>query len=162
MTTLAQTSLLFHGTVILLGSMLTGFPLAIAAANGWPPEAIHAWAVTHASLASSGILLIAIGAAAHRLAFSPRQAAWFGWTMLSSVYLLCAGLVVSAVTGMHGLTPDGPLFNRFLHVCNDLGVLGALVAGVLLVRAAHAAMSAERSPVETHKCGDPLLEAHPR
>ena len=140
MTKHAQLNLLFHGTVILFGSMLTGFPLAVAAADGASPEMIRAWVVAHSSLASTGILLIAIGAAAHHLAFSPRQAALFSWTMLSSAYLLCAGLIVSAMTGMRGLSLEGPPLNAVLYVCNGVGVLGALVAGVVLVRVAHAAV----------------------
>ena len=142
MTKHAQMNLLFHGAVILFASMLTGFPLGVAAANGWPPEAIHAWAVTHASFASSGIMLIAIGAAAHHLVFSPRQATLFSSTLLPSVYLLCAGLVVSAITGQRGLTATGPALNVVLHVCNVLGVLGALVAGVLLLRGAYGSVRA--------------------
>ena len=151
MTKHAQTTLFFHGTVILLGSMLTGFPLAVAAADGWPPEAIHAWTVTHSSLASSGILLIAIAAAADHLVFSPRQAALFSRTLLSSVYLLCVGLVVSASTGMRGLAPVGPPLNLFLHACNVLGVLGALVGGVLLVRGAYASLHAPAAIGESRR-----------
>ena len=151
MTRQAQKNLLFHGALILLGSMLTGFPLAVAAGSGWPPEVIRAWVVTHASLASSGILLIAISAAARDLKLSTRQATLFSWTMLPSVYLLCVGLVVTAVTGMRGLTPDGPALNRVLHVCNDVGVLGALVAGVVLVRGAYAGVQAERGAAEVER-----------
>lgn len=142
MTKHAQMNLLFHGTVILLASMLTGVPLAVAHADGWPPEAIRAWTVTHSSLVSTGILLIALGAAAHHLVLSSRQASLFAWTLLPSVYLLCVGLVVTAVTGQRGLTPTGPALNVVLHVCNVLGVLGALVAGVLLVRAAYGSVRA--------------------
>jgi hypothetical protein len=145
MTRHAQMNLLFHGTVILFASMLTGVPLGIAHADGWPPEAIHAWAVTHSSLVSTGILLIAVGAAAHHLAFSSRQARLFSATLLPSVYLLCAGLVVSAVTGQRGLAPTGPVLNVVLHVCNVVGVLGALIAGVLLVRAAYGSVRAHAS-----------------
>src|SRR5262245_41727268 len=145
MTKHTQMNLLFHGTVILFASMLTGVPLAVAHADGWPPEAIRAWAVTHSSLVSTAILLIAVGAAAHHLAFSSRQAKLFSWTMLPSAYLLCAGLVVSAVTGQRGLAPTGPVLNVVLHIGNVVGVLGALIAGVLLVRGAYGSVRAHAS-----------------
>ena len=106
--------------------------------------------MTHSSLVSTGILLIAVGAAAHHLAFSSRQARLFSATLLPSVYLLCAGLVVSAVTGQRGLTPTGPVLNVVLHVCNVVGVLGALIAGVLLVRAAYGSVRARQRPGRWH------------
>ena len=160
MTKHAQMNLLFHGTVILFASMLTGVPLGVAHANGWPPEVIRAWAVTHSSLVSTGILLIAVGAAAHHLAFSARGARLFSATLLSSAYLLCAGLVVSAVTGQRGLTPTGPALNVVLHVCNMLGVLGALIAGVLLVRAAYGSVRAPASAPLDAPIGAQRTPAH--
>jgi hypothetical protein len=160
MTKYAQMNLLFHGTVILLASMLTGLPLAVAVADGWPPEAIRAWAVTHSSLASSGILLIAIGAAAHHLVFSPRQATFVSWTLLPSVYLLCVGLVVSAVSGQRGLTPNGPALNVVLHSCNVLGVLGGLLAGGMLVRGAFGSVRAHSAARLGGALGAPESPAH--
>jgi len=160
MTKHAQIRMLFHGTVILLGSMLAGFPLAVVAGNGSSPEVIHAWVVTHASFVSSAILLIAIGAAARHLVLSPRQATLFSWTMLGSVYLLCTGLIFSAITGLRGLTPDGPPLNVALHVCNIIGVLGALVANVLLVRGAYASLRAEAPTVASPSRQDERLALH--
>lgn len=160
MTRHAQMSLLFHGTVILLGGMLTGIPLAVVAGDGSSPEVVHAWVVTHASFASSAILLIAIGAAARHLVLSPRQATLLSWTMLGSVYLLCAGLVFSAITGLRGLTPDGPPLNVVLHVSNAGGVLGALVAGVLLMRGAYASLRAEAPTAASPGRADERLALH--
>jgi hypothetical protein len=143
MSTRAQVRLLFHGAMVLLGGMLSGLPLAVAIVDGWGPDAVRAWAVTHSSLVSAGILLIALGAAGDHLAVSARTAALFVQTMVGSTYVLCVGLVVSAATGMRGLTPGGTALNTVLHVANVVGVLGALIAGVLLVRGAAAALRRE-------------------
>ena len=144
----AQRQMVFHGAVVLLGGMLTGLPLAVAIADDWGREAIRAWAVTHSSLAAAGIGLIAIGAALRHLQFGSRQLAAFVSAMVAANYLLCLGLVVSAMTGERGLTASGPALNMLLHVSNLVGVLGALLAGVLLVRGAYAGLHAHsRTPI---------------
>jgi len=142
MSTHAQRQFIFHGAVILLAGMLAGFPLAAAIADDWGVQDIHAWAVTHTSLVCACILLIAIGAAARHLALTDRQSRLLPRTLLFSVYALCAGLVVSAVIGHRGLAPDGSVLNLALYVANIAGVSGALFAGILLVRGAHAALRA--------------------
>ena len=144
MTTRAQMQFLFHGAVILLGGMLTGFPLAVAIAGDRGAQEIHAWAVTHASLVSTGVLLIAIGAAARHLALAERESRLFSWTSLSSAYALCVGLVVTAISGNRGLAPEGSALNLALFVANVTAVFGLLAAGVLLVRGAYAALRAAR------------------
>jgi hypothetical protein len=67
--------------------------------------------------------------------------------MVGSTYVLCVGLVVSATTGMRGLTPGGTALNTVLHIANVVGVLGALVAGVLLVHGAASALRRESRPL---------------
>jgi hypothetical protein len=153
-----RAQLLFHGTVILLGGMLTGLPLGVAIADGARPETIHLWAVTHASLVSAGILLIALGAAARHFVLAARQAVVLLWTFVGANYILCLGLVVTAVTGHRGLEPAGPALNVFLHAGNVAGALGALVAGVLLVRGAYGGLSAA---ARSHLPADTVLESPP-
>ncbi len=138
----AQRQMVFHGAVVLLGGMLTGLPLAVAIADDWGRDAVRAWAVTHSSLAAAGIGLIAIGAALRHLQFGERQLAVFVSAMVAANYLLCLGLVVSATTGERGLTASGPALNVVLHVTNVVGVLGALLAGALLVHGAYAGLRA--------------------
>jgi len=41
--------------------------------------------------------------------------------------------------------------NRVLHVCNEVGVLGALVAGIVLVRGAYASVRAEGGTAEAER-----------
>lgn len=143
MSTRAQVQLVFHGAIVLLGGMLTGLPLAVAIVDDWGHEAVRAWAVTHASLVSAGILLIALGAAGRQLALSTGKTALLVQTMVGSTYVLCVGLVVAAATGLRGLTPGGAVLNTMLHVANVVGVLGALVAGALLVHGAAVALRRE-------------------
>jgi hypothetical protein len=144
MNTRAQMQFLFHGAVILLGGMLTGFPLAMAIAGERGAQEVHAWAVTHTSLVSTGILLIAIGAAARHLALAERESRLLSWTSLASAYALCIGLIVTAISGNRGLAPEGSALNLALFVANLTAVLGLLAAGVLLVRGAYAALRAAR------------------
>lgn len=136
----AQRQMVFHGAVVLFGGMLTGLPLAVAIVDDWGHEAIRAWAVTHSSLVAAGIALIAIGAALRHLVIAERQLALFVSAMVGANYVLCLGLVVSAATGERGLTAAGPALNVILHVANVIGVLGALLAGALLVRGAYAGL----------------------
>jgi hypothetical protein len=63
--------------------------------------------------------------------------------MVGSTYVLCVGLVVSAATGLRGLMPGGAALNTLLHIANVVGVLGALVAGVILVHGAAVALRRE-------------------
>src|SRR5215468_10163953 len=129
----AQLQLLFHGAVIVFASMLSGIPLAVAIAGDRGAQEVHAWSVTHTSLVSTGILLIAIAAAARHLVLTDSAARLFARTLLFSVFALSIGLVVTALSGQRGLTPQAPLLNTLLYAVNVVGVLGALCAGVLLV-----------------------------
>jgi hypothetical protein len=148
MSTHMQRQFVFHGAVILLGGMLTGFPLAVAIARDYGAQVVHAWAVTHTSLVGAGILLIALGAAVGHLALTDRQFRVLLQTLLFSVYALCVGLVVSAVSGHRGLAPDGSVLNLALSLANFAGVFGALFAGALLVRGAYAALHGPARSVE--------------
>jgi hypothetical protein len=149
MTKRAQMQLFFHGSIILLGAILSGLPLAIAIVKDWGAGAIHAWAVTHASLASASIMLIAVGAAARHLVLPDWESRLLLWTLLGSTYALCIGLVVTAISGDRGMEPVGSTLNLALYAMNVAGVLGALGAGALLVRGAYAALREEaRSTVE--------------
>src|SRR5262245_19489021 len=140
MTTRAQMQFLFHGAVILLGGMLTGFPLAVAIASDRGAQEVHGWAVAHTSLTGTGILLIAIAAAARHLVLGDWEARWFSRTLLGSAYALCVGLVVTATSGNRGLGPEGPVLNLALYVVNVAGVFGALAGGIMLVRGAYGAL----------------------
>ena len=146
MTERLQMQVLFHGTVLVLAAMLSGVPLAAAIVDDAGREVIHAWGVTHASLASAGILLIAIAGVARQLVLPGRQGGLFTWTLVLSTYALCMGLVVSAASGHRGMTLAGPALNVVLYGLNIAGVLGALGAGVLLARGARGALRAAPRP----------------
>jgi hypothetical protein len=148
MSTHTQRQFVFHGAVILLGGMLAGFPLAVAIARNYGAQDVHAWAVTHTSLVGAGILLIAIGAAMRQLALTDRQSRLLPHALLFSVYALCVGLVVSAITGHRGMAPDGSTLNLALCMTNVAGVVGALFAGVLLVRGSYTALHGVARAVE--------------
>ena len=154
MTERAQMRVLFHGTILVLGAMLSGVPLAVAIVDDAGRDVIHAWGVTHASLVSAGILLIAIGGVARYLVLPGREAGLFSSTLLASTYALCLGLVISAASGHRGMIPTGPALNLALYALNIAGVLGALCAGVLLVRGAHgglrAAPRSDDAPLTVH------------
>jgi hypothetical protein len=160
MTIRAQIRLILHGAIVLLGGMLSGVPLAVAIVDDWGRDAVRAWAVTHSSLVSAGVLLLALGAAGSHLVLAPGRASLLVRAMVGSTYVLCVGLVVSAATGLRGLTPGGAALNTVLHIANVVGVLGALVAGVVLVHGAVAALRREtRSPSAIGALGQ---EAAPR
>ena len=145
MTTRAQGQVVFHGTIVLFGGMLAGVPLAAAIVDGRGADAIHAWAVTHSSLVAAGILLLAIGGAGRLLSLGTRESTVLTATLVPSTYALSVGLVVTAATGHRGLGPAGPALNVILYAVNVAAVLGAFVAGVLLIRGAYRVWHAERS-----------------
>ncbi len=150
MTRHTQAQMLFHGTLVLLGGLLAGLPLAGAIIDGRGPETIHAWAVTHSSLIAAGILLLVVGAAGRHLSLPARGSALLAGTLLPSTYALSVGLVVTAVAGHRGLTASGPALNVLLYVGNVAGALGVLLAGALLVRGAYGAWRAETASAARH------------
>lgn len=140
MDTRSQAQLVLHGTIVLVGGMLTGLPLGVVIAHGGSSDTIRAWAVAHGSLTSAGVMLIALGAAARHVVLAGREAAVLRRTLLPSTYILTIGLVVGATAGVRGVRPEAPALNFLLYVANLVGVIGALIAGVLLVHGARAGL----------------------
>ncbi len=127
------THLVFHGSVVLLASLLFGAPYARAIKRQADAQVIHSWRVAHQSLAIGALLLFAL-AAMQPLIDAP------GWAMTTmnllmvvSAYAFTVSTPLAAITRDRGLQSGSLGLARWVYVGNMLGALTSLLGAVLLL-----------------------------
>ena len=135
-----QTLLVLHGAVVLFVGNLFGFPLGFAIADGASAEVVRAWQAAHSAVTAGGVMLIAIGAAAHYIALGPRAASWLVWSLMALGYGAIVGLGLGAAAGARGFLPTGPALNLIAFVGNLAVMSGSLVGIALVIHGAYAAL----------------------
>jgi hypothetical protein len=130
---MTATHLVFHGSVVLLASLLFGAPYARAIKRGADAQVINSWRVAHQSLAMGALLLFAL-AAIHPLIDAP---AWAMTTMnllmVVSAYAFTVSTPLAAITRDRGLQSGSVGLARWVYVGNMLGALTSLLGAMLLM-----------------------------
>jgi hypothetical protein len=136
---LARARLVFHGAIVLLLSMLTGFPLFMAAQRG-DQDVVQFWRGVHVGLSVVALWSIATGAALQHLVLDDRRIRVLAWSVICSNYAIGVSILIRAIVGPSHLdaaaAPIAWLSNRL----RDLSAVAALVAGLITVRGGYFAV----------------------
>jgi len=149
MSSLGQARLVFHGAVVLLLSLLCGFPLFLALQQGWSDEAIRFWRSAHLGLSVVGIWSIATGAALGFLVLDERRIAILAWSVIVSNYTISVAILIRAVALHLGIAVLGSPFAQIVALCRNASAATGLVAVLVTVRGGAQAVRA----VKRHLAG---------
>jgi len=137
-----QMQILFHGAVVLFIGLLFGMPFGIAVSRGWSEELVGSWHVAHSGTVAIGVMLIAIGAALHRMVLRQSAASLLVWSLVASAYGFTFGFLVRGIAGVRGFQPSGSPVNLAAFVGNMVGVGGSLLGIALVIYGTCAALKA--------------------
>lgn len=122
-----QRHILLHGLIVFLAGLLCGVPFGRAVTHGWGDEAVRAWRLAHFSLVVGGVWLMAVAASSSLLVLSHRGMALLRYSAVTAGYGFTVALVVSAIAGVRGLEPAGPLPNIVAFCANISASAASLV-----------------------------------
>ena len=140
----SQIQMLFHGAVVLFIGLWFGLPFGLAVSRGWGEESVGAWHVAHSGTVAMGVMLIAIGAALHRMVLRQPAASLLVWSLVASAYGFTFGFLVRGIAGVRGFQPSGPASNMVAFIANMVGVWGSLLGIALVIYGTCAALRAAR------------------
>lgn len=127
--------LLLSGSVVLLVSLLAGFPYSKAITARAPDTKVQAWRLAHSSLAIGGTTSLAIGAALPWLPAGGWERPVISWGFTLSGFAFSIALPYAARAGHRGLVAAGPLDNWIVYAGNVVGAATSLGGTVALVAA---------------------------
>ena len=130
---MTSSHLVFHGSVILLASLLFGAPYARAIKRQVDPQVTNSWRVAHQSLAMGALLLFAL-AAIQPFLHSPVWLVWvMNWAMVVSGYAFTVATPLAAITRDRGLQSGSVGVARWVYIGNMVGAATSLIGAALLV-----------------------------
>lgn len=130
---MTATHLVFHGSVVLLASLLFGAPYARAIKRQVDAQVIHSWRVAHQSLAIGALLLFALAAVQPVIDGPDWAMTTMNLLMVVSAYAFTVATPLAAITRDRGLQSGSVGLARWVYVGNMLGALTSLLSAVLLL-----------------------------
>lgn len=137
----SQIQMLFHGAVVLFIGLWFGLPFGLAVSRGWGEESVGSWHVAHSGTVAIGVMMVAIGAALHRMVLRQPAASLLVWSLVASGYGFTFGFLVRGIAGVRGFRPSGPASNMLAFIANMVGVWGSLLGIALVIYGTYAALS---------------------
>jgi len=123
--------LIFHGAMLVLLGMVSGYIYRFAISSEWGPDQERTWRILHTFMVQCGGLYIAIGAVGRYLTLTTRTGTFVVWSLALSAYTFALGLVIAPLIGTRGLDPGSSLaavavFVNFV-VSSAFGLAGVAV-----------------------------------
>jgi hypothetical protein len=119
--------MILHGTVVLRIGLLPGFPFLLGIVRGAETRRVEAWRAAHTGLCSSGVMVIAMGAALRLWDANGVPAQIAIWGIVAGAYAIALAMTLAAASGSRGLVGGGSLANRIVYVSYMTGVPATLV-----------------------------------
>jgi hypothetical protein len=128
--------LLVSGSVVLLISLLAGYPYGHAITSEAAEPIVRGWRLAHSSLAMGGTTTLAIGAVLPWLHPGGWERPVIAWSFALSGAAFSIALPYGAWRGHRGLAAHGPFDNWVVYAGNVIGALSSLAGTLVLVYAA--------------------------
>lgn len=119
--------MIFHGTVVLVIGLLSGFPFLFGIVRGAEARKVEAWRAAHTGLCSTGVMAIAMGAALRMWAMPSAAAQVATWGIVVGSYGIALAMTLAAASGSRGLVAGGSLSNKIVYVAYMTGVPATLI-----------------------------------
>lgn len=133
MTGLPTKYLLFHGSVVMLAGLLSGFPYWLAIIKNKDMAVVRAWRVAHSFLIVDGIFMLVVGLAIPHLALSGQIVQILVWSVILAGYGFVYAFIIGALKGIRGLTVRPYGLNTVLFAGHLIGASGSLIGIVILI-----------------------------
>ena len=140
---LARARLIFHGAVVLLLSMLCGFPLFLAAQRG-DVDLVQFWRSVHVGLSVVGVWSLATGAVLEHLVLDGWRVPALAWSIVVSNYTVAVAILVRAIVGPSHMGDAAPPLRWLNDGMRDASAVAALVAGLITFRGGFFAVRAAK------------------
>jgi hypothetical protein len=143
MATLEQRRLNYHGSIVVLISLLDGLVfMGYLVLDPNNAEPVRAWGAAHRSLMMMGIWMFVTAAILPSLILTQRAAKLIAGSLSIGIYMTAIAVNLSAMSGLRGLLGTGPLFNWIIASINGLSGPLMLVGAWLTFMGAKNAMKA--------------------
>lgn len=119
--------MIFHGTVVLVIGLLSGFPFLFGIVRGAEARKVEAWRAAHTGLCSTGVMTIAMGAALGMWAIPGLTAQVATWSIVIGGYGIALAMTLAAASGSRGLVAGGSLSNKVVYAAYMTGVPATLI-----------------------------------
>jgi hypothetical protein len=122
MATLEQRRLNYHGSIVVMISLLDGLVFMgylVLAPDAAEP--IRAWGAAHRALMMMGIWMFVTAAILPSLILTRRASKLIAGSLAIGIYMTAISVNLSAMSGLRGLLGTGPLFNWIIASINGLG-----------------------------------------
>lgn len=119
--------MIFHGAVVLIIGLLSGFPFLFGIVRGAEARKVDAWRAAHTGLCSTGVMTIAMGVALRMWAMPGVAAQVAMWGIVIGSYGIALAMTLAAASGSRGLVAGGSLSNKIVYVAYMTGVPATLI-----------------------------------
>ena len=123
--------LAMHGMLIMLVGFLEGSAYSLAITGGKASDVVLQWRVAHLGSISGGLLLLA-GSYVTTL-IEASHGIWLMRTYVLGGYAFAVAMLLAAVLGPRGLSPQLPATNLVVHVLYAVGSIAVLIGTALAV-----------------------------
>jgi len=146
---LNRARLVFHGSVVVLLSLLCGLPLFIAVRDGWGDEAVRFWRSVHVGLAAVGVWSITTGAVIEHLVLEPPRPSLLAWSVIVSNYAIAASILVRALAMWLHLDVGTLPLSVLVAWPRDISAVAGFVAVLVTLRGAAVAVRVAKGAART-------------
>jgi hypothetical protein len=122
-----QRRLIFHGAVVLVVAIFSGFPSVVEVAT----NSGRMWQAAHAALLVLGVWIIATAAVFPLLLLAKREAVGLAWSLVAVAYSFTTAVVLQAATGVRAISPGGTILTGIAFAANLIAVLSAFLVATL-------------------------------
>ena len=137
--------LIANGALVLLAGFAVGMPYGMAVGQSLDPSApqlvpgtLRAWNMAHLEGVLNGMLMIAAAAAAMKLTLGATGEKVLFWGLVVAGWTNVVASTISALTGGRGTGITGFDWNTLDFLLFMAGIVGAVAAAIVLVRAGFA------------------------
>ena len=134
----------YHGAVVIMLGLLTGFPYAFVLTGQLVGEE-RAWRMAHMEGLLNGMLVLLAAALSGALVLSARQHAWLCWSLVAAAYGNVVASTIGAAFGVRGLDLAGPAANAIMNLLFWVAIVAVFIGIGLLIVGARAAARAGRT-----------------
>lgn len=134
-------TLILHGSIVVLAGLLSGFPYRDAILKG--RERANRWRVAHSVMVMDGMWMLIVGIVVPHLVLDRLIGRVLVCSLVAAGYGFVAAFTIGAWRGVRGLAVKPWGLNTLLFGAHAIGVVGSLVATMIVFYGAARALYAQ-------------------
>jgi hypothetical protein len=125
--------LLFHGSIVLMAGIITGFFFWLIIILGKANESVRAWRVAHSVLIADGLMMLIAALIIPHLNLSALAVWVLVVALILSGYGFVFAFMIGAWKGLRGLLPKPFGLSTILFVGHFIGATGSFIGIAILI-----------------------------